>query len=136
MIWGGASCFARETFRFDDQDGSSSEMRYYGVLIPQGKEGALETFLLDQLCNSADEKERADNSFVVQEIDGLVSAVKDNTGYLKHRRDQVKSRFSLFMSVVQPERAFQPLNKLIESVDWEVFQNDKGHEQFRFLEDL
>lgn len=126
-----------EVFHLQGQDGISYEMKYCGVLIPLDHEGALETFVLEQLCNAAEADVRRDNQKVVREIDAMIGRIKPpETQYLHRRRDQIKARFALFLSVVHPEKAFQPLNRLIGSVDWKVFQNDKRQEQFRFLRDL
>lgn len=126
-----------EGFPFLDCGQEPYELQYFGALIPYDDEGALETFVVQQLCDAEDDGERGDNQKVRQEVNALIDRVKHSgTRYLTHRREQTKSELSLFLSVIQPDRTFSTLHEMLEDIDWKVFQNDRKGEQFRFLEDI
>lgn len=53
--------------------------------------------------------------------------------FLKRRRDKIKAELGMFVSVINPDKMFNTLRELNESVDWSKF--DLTNSQFSMLLD-
>ena len=79
------------------------------LLVPIEKEGALETFMLDALCENEKEKEKV-ISQVREFLNGFTSEK-----YLQKRREKIKSELGVAISIMNPDRVFTTMNELLES---------------------
>ncbi len=85
------------------------------LIIPNGKEGALETLLLDCLSNMSE----ADCAIVARSktfIDDIVPVAKK---YITKNRLKRKAQLGVVFAVQSPQKVFSVLNEEIESVPWE-----------------
>ncbi|MBR4642048.1 MAG: DUF3226 domain-containing protein [Selenomonadaceae bacterium] len=95
-----------------------------GIPVPTDQEGALETALLNALG------ERQENAYIVEKscstVDDLI-ANKDkfSEDYLSSRREQVKAPLAVFLAITVPERIFQPMDKMLKSIEWNKYEKIK-----------
>lgn len=95
-----------------------------GISVPTDEEGALETVLLNAL------EERKENSYIAEKsrsiIDDLISNKdKFSNDYLSGRREQVKAPLAVFFAITVPERIFQPMDKMLKSIQWSEYEKIK-----------
>ena len=98
------------------------------LLVPAEEEGALETFMLNALCENEEEK----NNVISQVRDFLSGFASEK--YLKKRREKIKAELGVSISIMNPDRVFTIMNELLESVSWEKF--DTANKQFSVLKDI
>lgn len=90
------------------------------LLIPEECNGALETFMLKALCESSDSRHE-----VAEKIHEFVTKFSTESKYnafLKRRREKVKAELGMFVSVLNPDKMFDTLRELIESVNWDKIE--------------
>ena len=112
---------------YEDSFGQKTEISILYMLIPQNSEGALETYMLNALSEDEHKKE-----VIIQVID-FIREVKSEK-YLRKRREKIKSELGVSIQIFNPERMFDTMMELINSVDWIKF--DTTNEQFRELSKL
>lgn len=112
---------------YNDSFGRKVEIGFLYMLIPEFCEGALETFMLSSLSENEDKKE------VIDQVKEFISGVKSGK-YLRKRREKIKSELGVSIQIFNPERMFDTMMELINSVDWKQF--DSTNEQFRELRKL
>ena len=89
--------------------------------VPLTESGALETLLLNALS------EDAGNSYIVEKSRDVVRDLLDNIdkfsdSYLSTRREQIKAPLAVFLGVTVPERTFDGMKKMMESIPWDNYQ--------------
>ena len=81
--------------------------------------------------------ERSDSTHeVADKVHDFVARFNTESKYnvfLKRRRDKIKAELGMFVSVINPDKMFDTLKELIESVDWSKF--DLTNSQFSMLLD-
>lgn len=92
-----------------------------GLPVPLTESGALETLLLNALS------EDAGNSYIVEKSRDVVRDLLDNIdkfsdSYLSTRREQIKAPLAVFLGVTVPERTFDGMKKMMESIPWDNYQ--------------
>lgn len=125
--------FANVTKREDsiEEPFEKSVVHFGYLLIPEECNGALETFMLKALCESSDSRHE-----VADKVHDFVARFNTESKYnvfLKRRRDKIKAELGMFVSVINPDKMFDTLKELIESVDWSKF--DLTNSQFSMLLD-
>ena len=70
------------------------------ILQPDKEYGALETFVLQMLCQNDD-----DNKKVVSQVKDFINHFSSQK-YLKHRRDKTKAELSVSLSIMYPDKNF------------------------------
>ncbi|WP_156094542.1 DUF3226 domain-containing protein [Butyrivibrio sp. WCE2006] len=98
------------------------------MLVPLNKQGALETFMLDALSENLPE-----NKEVINQVQEFLDSFKSEV-YLKGRRDRVKAKMGVSLSIFAPDKSFRIMKEIIDSVDWSKFKTTK--EQFGMITEL
>lgn len=115
-----------------EEDPFEKSVVHFGfLLIPEECNGALETFMIKALCESSDSRHE-----VADKVHDFVARFNTESKYnvfLKRRRDKIKAELGMFVSVINPDKMFDTLKELIESVDWSKF--DLTNSQFSMLLD-
>lgn len=84
------------------------------LTIPVGKEGALETLLMDAISEKPEDKE------IVERCQSFVDEmVPIATQYLTSRRLQLKSKPSVIWAIQSPQKVFKFIDEQLQSVEWE-----------------
>lgn len=102
------------------------EMRY--LLVPSNYVGALETFMLDALSEQDTLKQDT-----IKQVNDFLENFK-STCYLTKRREKIKAKLGVSLSIFSPDKIFTTINELLESVDWCKFETT--HTQFKILRDI
>lgn len=97
------------------------------LLVPMDKQGALETFMLDALSQN---KEDAANT--IEQVDSFIQNYKSEV-YLQKRRDRIKAKLGVSLSVFNPDRTFKIMKEIIDSVEWGRL--DLSDSQFKMIRD-
>lgn len=108
--------------------GTIARMQFCYLLVPADGQGALETFMLKSLSNSAPEKEN-----VIRQSEIFVDNFQSSE-YLTKRREKVKAKLGVALSVFCPDKVFTTMNELLESVDWS--ESEVSRKQFGLLEEI
>lgn len=103
-------------------------VRFCYLLVPMKKQGALETFMLQALSENDEPRKDA-----IRQAKEFVSNFSSKV-YLTKRREKTKAELSVSISVICPDKMFETLIELINSVDWNDFSI--ADEQFRVLQDI
>lgn len=100
--------------------------------LPEHGDGALETFLFNELSqHSENELLCAESSAFIERLLEL-KAQGCNFPYLHTRRLQVKAPLSVFFAVFSPERVFEKMDCLLRSIPWEEYL--KHNRAFRLFD--
>lgn len=105
-----------------------NELKLLPVIIPFDKSGALETFLLDAICDFGVEEAsivRKSKEF----INGF-SLIK----YLNSQRLKVKGELAVTLGVMFPQKTFTPIDSMLRNIEWEDYKTIQ--EGFRKLEEI
>ena len=105
---------------FIDSFGMEQEVRILGLVIPNDQEGALENVLLNALSESAYDKNIVDKS--VRFVEGIKQEARE---YIKTSRLELKAKLSVVFAVRSPQKVFSLIDELIQSVNWENYNNIK-----------
>lgn len=99
------------------------------VIIPSEHQGALETIMLDAICEDPYDKN------IVDKVDYFVKQMRfDASKYIKSDRLQLKAKLSVTWAIQSPEKVFSTLDELIRSVKWDTYDSLK--ECFSMLIDI
>lgn len=101
---------------FQDDFSKDVKMDFCYLLVPKDGEGALETFMLKALS-----EQNSENKEVIEQVRRFLAEFKSDI-YLKKRREKIKAELSVSISIFSPERMFDTLKEIIESVDWKEFR--------------
>lgn len=107
--------------------------RFCAKLIPVQEKGALETFIVDMLQNVKDPFMRIENKKMIDQVDVFLKNFHSET-YLKKRRERIKSRLSVTLSIISPDRTFSTINEILQSIAWDKY--DTYNKQFLFLKEI
>lgn len=104
-----------------------------GLGIPLEMDGALETFLLNALC------EEDDNKYLICKSREFIRDLLDNkklfpNKYLSNRRLRIKAPLAVFFAIISPDRMFNEMDEILTSIKWEEYEKIK--EDFRLLNKL
>ena len=111
---------------FIDGFGEPNRLHMCYLEVPRDSQGALETFMLDELSKNDTAKEE-----VIIQVKQFLKELKSEV-YLKKRRDRIKADLSVSVSIFVPDRMFDTLIELIGLVDWKQFNS--WNEQFGELD--
>lgn len=113
---------------YKDMYGTQAKMKFCYLLVPAGQEGTLESFMLECLSEGSPEREN-----VIFQCRRFVDTFQSDF-YLKKRREKVKAKLGVSMTVFSPDKIFTTMNELIQSVDWS--KSEVSRIQFGPLEDF
>lgn len=83
------------------------------LIIPNEYQGALETVMLDAICEDPYDKN------IVNKVECFVQEIRPEASrYIKSDRLQLKAKLSVTWAVQSPEKVFSTLDELIRSVEW------------------
>ena len=125
----------RDSLQTEDQD--VSRVDFLPLIIPFEETGAIETFLLDALCETS-EKEDAlkTDKIVIEQCRTFIDNINCNDKYLCHRREKTKAKFDTVFVVRTPSDAFHQRQSLLRSVPWEKYLTvQNGFKQLSKLSD-
>ena len=114
-----------------------SRVEFLPLIIPFEETGAIETFLLDGLCeNSEKNDELKTDKIIIEQCRTLIDSISINCNgkYLCHRREKTKAKFETVFVVMTPANAFNRRQSLLRSVPWENYETvQNGFKQFSNL---
>ncbi len=89
---------------------------FLAIPIPPESDGALETFLLDNLATNGN----SGDSFIINESRKYIKLVPDEP-YLKNTRLREKAALGTVLSTFEPNNTFKKIDERLMSVKWEDF---------------
>lgn len=95
------------------------------LLVPYDENGALESFMLRCL-----KENDAENEYIIEQVDVFLNSLKSEK-YLTKRRERVKARLGVSLGIIAPDRSFDALKEIIDSVDWSKY--DEANVQFSMI---
>ncbi|KYH34430.1 hypothetical protein CLTEP_16630 [Clostridium tepidiprofundi DSM 19306] len=98
------------------------------IIIPFDKEGALETFILDAICEMGEEE-----SHVVGKSKEFISGFS-LTKYLNTQRLRVKGELAVALGTLFPQKTFTPIDSMLKSIRWEEYETIQNG--FRKLKEI
>ncbi|MHB8126436.1 MAG: DUF3226 domain-containing protein [Desulfitobacteriaceae bacterium] len=100
-----------------------SRVDFLPLIIPFEETGAIETFLLDALCETSEkEDELKTDKIVIEQCRTFIDKINCNGKYLCHRREKTKAKFETVFVVRTPSDAFNQRQSLLRSVPWEKYE--------------
>lgn len=109
------------------------------LIIPFEDAGAIETFLLNALCEASEKDDPLKiDKHVIGECITFIDSLDCNDKYLRHRREKTKAKFDTSFAVMTPAEAFSQRQTLLRSVPWEQYETiQNGFKQLsKLLEEL
>lgn len=103
-----------------DDLGQSNQLKFYYMLIPEHDFGAMETFVVDSLRKMGDEEELA-----AEQVERFIDSFKSEK-FLKKRRERVKAKLSVLLSVISPDRTFTTIDDYLKAMYWSKFEGYKN----------
>jgi len=98
------------------------------VIIPFDKTGALETFLLDAICEMGEEEKQ-----IVDKSKDFISDI-NLVNYLNTERLKVKGELAVTLGRMFPQRTFTSIDAMLKNINWEAYKTIQ--EGFRRLEEI
>lgn len=90
------------------------------VIIPNEHQGALETVMLDAICEDPYDKN------IVDKASSFVKQMRiDASKYIKSDRLQLKAKLSVTWAIQSPEKVFSTIDELIKNVKWDTYDSLK-----------
>ena len=86
------------------------------LIIPFEKNGAMETFLLDAICNDSSYDKK-----IIESCNGFVDNIDPEKRYLASRRHITKAKFDTYFSVRTPAEQFAERQQILKNVKWEQY---------------
>lgn len=117
-----------ETFSYVNDFSEEVYGKIACILQPADEYGALETFVLQVICENDIDATEAVNQAKV-----FVKSFKSKK-YLQHRRDRVKANLAVSLSVMYPSRTFTTINEFLENMRWNDYQ--LFQKQFKLFENI
>lgn len=113
---------------FVDKSGAIGCVEVCIIPVPIDEQGAMETFIINSFSDNLQEGE-----MIVKEsgefVDSIVSEV-----YLRKRRDRIKAKMGVSLSVFNPDKSFRIMKEILNGIRWHEFE--RAHRQFERLEEL
>lgn len=111
----------RDSLQKEGQD--VSKVDFLPLIIPFEETGAIETFLLDALCETSEkEDELKTDKIIIEQCRNFIDNINSNGKYLSHRREKTKAKFDTVFVVRTPSDAFNQRQSLLRSVPWEKYE--------------
>lgn len=102
---------------FTDKFGNIHSVRTLSIIIPEDKQGALETTLLDAISENEYDKT------IVVKCDEFVKGIRQTASrYIRTDRLALKAHLATVFAVLSPEKVFSQLDAIIKEVPWEQSQ--------------
>lgn len=121
------------TYKDEYQD--ISTLNFLTLVVPFEETGAIETFLLDALCEASEKMdELRTDKIVIDQCKRFIDDINCNGKYLKHRREKTKAKFETVFIVMTPADAFNQRQSLLRSVAWEKYESIQN--SFKQLSEL
>lgn len=98
------------------------------IVIPFDKNGALETFLLDAICEMGDEEKH-----IVDKSKEFISNFKLKK-YLNIPRLKLKGELAITLGSMFPQKTFTPIDTILRNIKWEDYKTIQ--EGFKKLEEI
>lgn len=105
-----------------------NEIKFLPVIIPFDKNGALETFILDAICDFGPEE-----AHIVNKCKEFVNGFS-LTKYLSNQRLKIKGELAVTLGVMFPQKTFTPIDSMLKEIKWENYRTIQ--EGFRKLEEI
>jgi len=105
-----------------------SEMHFLPVIVPVDKYGALETFVLDAICEMGQEEK-----MIVSKSKEFISGFNLRK-YLNSQRLKVKGEFSVTLGTMFPQKTFTPIDEMLKNISWERYSTIQSG--FKKLEEI
>ena len=86
------------------------------MLIPQQEFGAMETFVIKEIM-----KKGIDEEIAANQTDFFVDNFRSDK-FLRKRRERIKAKLSVLLSVISPDRTFTTIDEYLKSVNWSEFE--------------
>lgn len=93
-----------------------NQMSFYYMLIPQQEFGAMETFVIKEIM-----KKGIDEEIAANQTDFFVDNFRSDK-FLRKRRERIKAKLSVLLSVISPDRTFTTIDEYLKSVNWSEFE--------------
>lgn len=103
-------------------------IRILPIIIPFDKEGALETFLMDAICEFGEEE-----AYIINKSKEFISSF-NLISYLKSQRLKLKGELAVTLGTMFPEKTFTPIDSMLKEIKWEEYRTIQ--EGFRKLEEI
>jgi hypothetical protein len=98
------------------------------IIIPFDKTGALETFILDAICEMGEEE-----SHIVGKSKEFISSFS-LTKYLNTQRLKVKGELAVALGTLFPQKTFTPIDSMLKNINWEEYKTIQ--QGFKKLEEI
>lgn len=98
------------------------------IIIPFDKQGALETFLMDAICDFGEEE-----ASIVNKSKEFISSF-NLINYLKNQRLKLKGELAVTLGTMFPEKTFTPIDSMLKQINWEEYRTIQ--EGFSKLEEI
>lgn len=99
---------------YRDAFGNEQSLDALSIIIPVGKQGALETSLLEAISENEYDK------VIVDRCKEFIEAIRPNAEkYITSNRLELKAHLSSVFAIISPEKVFTTLDNIIQEVPWE-----------------
>lgn len=109
-------------------DGETIIVKLLPIIIPFNKSGALETFLLDAICEMGEEE-----SHIVEKSKEYIAGFELRK-YLNTQRLKVKGEMAVALATLFPQKTYTPMDDMLRSIKWEEYKAIQ--DGFRKLEEI
>lgn len=92
------------------------EVKILPIIIPFNKSGALETFILDAICEMGEEEKQ-----IVDKSKEFISGF-DLMNYLHTQRLKVKGELAVTLGTLFPQKTFTPIDSMLKNINWEEYK--------------
>ncbi len=99
-------------------------VEFLPIILPFEDVGAIETFLLNALCEASENGDvlKTDKK-VIEQCREFIDNIDCNGKYLKHRREKTKAKFETVFVVMTPAEAFAQRQSILRSIPWEKYES-------------
>ncbi len=108
--------------------GEDNSIRVLPIIIPFEKQGALETFILDAICDFGEEE-----AHIVKRSKEFINGF-DLVKYLKNQRMKLKGELAVTLGTMFPQKTFTSIDSMLKQINWEEYKTIQ--EGFRKLEEI
>lgn len=98
------------------------------IIIPFNKNGALETFLMDAICEIGKEE-----CYIVEKSKEFIAGF-DLNKYINTQRLKVKGELAVTFGVMFPQKTFTLIDEMLKSIDWGKYKTIQNG--FKKLEEI
>lgn len=105
-----------------------NDIKLLPVIIPFDKGGALETFVLDAICEFGEEE-----TYLVSRCKEFVNDF-NLTNYLYNQRLKLKGELAVTLGAMFPQKTFTPIDSMLKEINWEEYKTIQ--EGFRKLVEI